>query len=164
MTVEEAFDKLSEYLDGGLSPNERLEIEGLMRSNSDLFHAMRVEQELEEVLKGQVWMDPSPGFTWNVLGRAGMVHLKRVPLAVRAWEASKIWVSAAATILVVVLHRKLLAEWGMSLLGSAGNFLGNLTGSSFFVVHPIVILTLFAPILVAGFATYVLTHRSHMNR
>jgi hypothetical protein len=164
MTLEEAFEKLSEYLDGGMNPNERLEMDRLLRSNSDLFHAMRVEKELDELLRGQSWIEPSPGFTWNVLGRAGMVHLKRVPLAIRAWEASKVWVSAAAVISVVILHRRVLAGWGESTLASVGDWLGDVTGYAIFALHPVVVLSLFAPILVGGFATYVLANRSHMNR
>jgi anti-sigma factor RsiW len=164
MKIDDAYEKLSEYLDGGLNPNERLEIERLIRSNSEFFHAFRIQQEIEDTLRGHTWIEPSQGFTWNVLGRAGMVHLKRVPLAVRAWEASKIWVSAAASILVIILHRELLVSWGSTVLSQVGNWLGEVTGSSFFELHPMVILSLFAPVLVGVFATYVLTSRSRMNR
>ena len=164
MTLDDAFEKLSEYLDGGLSPNERVDMERLLRSNSDLFHAMRVEEELNDVLRGQSWIEPSTGFTWHVLAKAGMVHLKRVPLAIRVWEASKVWVSAGAIILVMILHRKLLASWGNGVLTQIGDWLGNVTGAPFFALHPAVILSLFAPVLVIGVATYVLNHRSRMNR
>jgi hypothetical protein len=167
MTTQDAFDKLSEYLAGGLPEHERAEMALLIRDNSELAAAARIEQDLEQEFRAQQWLEPSPGFTWIVLGRAGLVHLKRTPVWVTAWERTKSWISFAAGLLILILTfitygRTLWAELGV-MLEQLGTRVDAVTGITLFALHPLVLLVLIAPLMTGGIATCVLVGRTRLT-
>jgi hypothetical protein len=167
MTLQNAFDKLPEYAEGGLSALEREEMARLIRENSDLAAAFQMEQDLEREFRSQPWLEPSSGFTWIVLGRAGLVHLKRTPVWVTAWERTKSWISFAAGLLILVLTlvsygRTLWAELGI-ILEQLGMRVDAMTGITLFALHPLVLLVLIAPLMAGGLATCVLVGRTRLT-
>jgi hypothetical protein len=163
MTLREAYDKLPEYAEGGLSPQVRLELEQLIRQDSDFAEAARVSFELEEVFRTQEWLEPSPGFTWMVLGQAGLVRLKRPPVWSGVWERTKFWVTFATLLGTFITFQETFYDWGAMALKDIGGWLDSLVGTTVFAVHPIIILGLFAPLLAGGFATCVVTGRCKVS-
>jgi hypothetical protein len=157
--LNEAYRKLPEYLDGGLLPHEREEMEALLGRNPDLREALRVSLALEAALKKQPWLSPSPKFVRTVLKHA----LADVPPAVTGWQQAWEWLTAglswATLALILVLARQPLANWGMTALGDTGAWVGSLTGLTIFALHPLLVLGLVAPIVAGGVAGCALSGR-----
>jgi hypothetical protein len=159
MTIQEAYDKLPEYLEGGLSVAEREALAELLRSDRDLAVAAELSLELDMAFKTQEWIDPSPGFTWMVLGHAGLVHLKQQPVWVTAWERAKTWVSVSTLFLTLAVFRDTVIVLTVQFLRFLGTWLDGLAGTSLFALHPVIVLGILSPIIVGGFATCVVTGR-----
>ena len=163
MNTDQAYEKLSEYLDGGLSPGERSEIQQLLRSDAGLAAAFRVSQDIEMALRGEVWVEPSSDFTRRILKKAGLRRAVRTPTWARTWEPAKIWVSLVMLVILGSWHGKTLFASAAAFLGRAGLWLDGLMGIALFSVHPAVILAFLAPLAAAGFAACVLIGRCRIS-
>jgi hypothetical protein len=163
MTIEEALDRIPEYLEGSLSLEDRGQIDKFIAENADFAEAVAVSRELDMALATQEWIEPSAGFTWMVLGHAGLVHLKRTPVWVTAWERAKTWVSVSTLFLTLAVFRDSLINLIMQFLRICGTWLDGLAGTTMFAVHPLVVVGILSPIVVGGFATCVLTGRCKVS-
>jgi hypothetical protein len=159
MTIQEAYDKLPEYLEGGLTPDERGIFEVLLKRDSGLAAAAKLSNDLEGLLKTQEWVEPSAGFTWIVLGRAGLVHLKRAPLFGTVWDRVKAGVSLANLVVLLSVFWNSIASIGMKLIEHIGLWLDGALGLRVFATHPMVMIGVFAPIVVGGITTCLVTGR-----
>jgi len=163
MRLEEAYRKLPEYLDGGLSAAERSEMELLLRDQPELQDALALSEQLEESLRDHRWLVPSPDFTVNVLSHIEAAPESASPGWLVMWERAKMVLSAAALLVTLILYGKTLFLWSNDILSGAGNWLEILTGYSLFALHPVIILGLLAPLLAGGYATCVLTGRCKLS-
>jgi len=161
MTLQDAYNNLPEYLAGGLTPEQRTDIAALLRENEDFMLAMRMEQIIDEEFSSEQWHEPSAGFTWTVLGRAGMVHLKTTPVWVTAWENAKAWISVVSAALILtmllVLRGSEVKDGLIAVLEAVGSRLDAVTGLTLFSLHPLIVLGMLGPIIGGGLATVVLT-------
>jgi negative regulator of sigma E activity len=163
MTAKDAQEKLFEYLDGGLAPDERDQIAELLQDDPQLRQCWQATQALEGVLHEQAWIRPGPGFTSHVLALAACHRRKVQPFWVRAWEPAKVAVSAATLGVMLVLQGQSLTGWVSRLLENAGQWVDGATGITLFAVHPVVLLGLVAPLLAGGYATCVLAGRCRLS-
>jgi len=60
VTIEEAYRKLPEYLEGGLPPRDREDIERWLLEDPELLMARDISLRLESSLHAQPWIKPSP--------------------------------------------------------------------------------------------------------
>ena len=159
MTLADAYHKLPEYLDGGLLPHEREEIEKLIGETPRFREALRISLMLEAGLRQQPWLEPSPKFARNVVKRA----MAEMPPQVNAWEQSwervRIGLSLCTFALVLIFARHPISDWSMQVLGDAGYWLGNITGLTVFALHPMIVLGIVAPVVAGGLAGCFLSGR-----
>lgn len=159
MILEDAYRKLPEYLDGGLLPHEREEMEKLFGQSPALREALRVSLALEAALRQQPQLSPSPRFARAVLKRA----VAELPPAVtpwqQTWERLRAGLSLGTVTLILVLARHPIADWGKTALGDAGAWVGSLTGLTIFALHPVAVLGLVAPVVAGGLAGCILSGR-----
>ncbi len=163
MKIEDAYRQLPEYMEGGLFPEERTEMERLIRENPELHCAFVMSERLESGLRDQPWLEASPYFTRDVLMR-----IRRAPASGEArwlvtWERAKVMLSAAALLVMLAFYGNALFVWSGNLLSQAGGYLHTVTGYSLFAVHPVIVLGLIAPLLAGGYATCVLSGRCKLT-
>ncbi|RPH96380.1 hypothetical protein EHM69_01565 [candidate division KSB1 bacterium] len=164
MTSEEVYRKLPEYLEGGLWPAERAEIEKICNENEELRRALQVSSLIDASLTQQTWLEPSPDFTKSVISRVQEYQcVESVPLWVRIWDRSRVWISVATLLIVMAFSWDVVSGWGLRVLSDAGVWLRDVTGFAIFTVHPIIILGLIIPLIAGGVTTYVLTSRSRFH-
>jgi hypothetical protein len=157
--LEDAYRKLPEYLDGGLLPHEREEIESLFGRYPELREALRVSLVLEAALRQQPQLSPSPKFARTVLKRAAAELPPAVTPWQQTWERLRAGLSLGTVVLILVLARHPIADWGMATLGNAVAWVGSLTGLTIFALHPIAVLGLVAPVVAGGLAGCILSGR-----
>jgi anti-sigma factor RsiW len=163
MILDDAYRRLPEYLDGGLLPHEREEIERLFGTNPELRHALRTSLALEAMLRRQPWLTPSPKFAKMVVKRALAEMPPRVTTWEQAWERIRAGLSVGALALILVFAHHPLAGWGMAALNGAGAWLGGLTGLTVFVLHPVAVLGVLAPVAAGGVLGCVLSGRCRFS-
>jgi anti-sigma factor RsiW len=163
MRIDDAYRKLPEYMDGGLSPAERAEMERLIASDSKLREALIISENMEQTLRTQLWLETPPEFTHKLMAQIGAMPVTAESESVSVWEHVKMALSAAALVAMIVFYGKALMLWSSELLSGAGSWLGSLTGYSLFALHPVIVLGLIAPILAGGYATCVLTGRCKLS-
>jgi hypothetical protein len=159
MILDDVYRKLPEYLDGGLLPHEREEIERLFGRHPELREALRVSLAVEAVLRQQPWLSPSPKFAHATLKRAAAELPPAVTAWQQTWEGIRAGLSVGTLALILILAHHPLTDWGMSALGGAGTWLGSLTGLTIFALHPVAVLGLLAPVVAGGVAGCVLSGR-----
>ncbi|HEY3294711.1 MAG TPA: hypothetical protein VGL38_04700 [bacterium] len=163
MKIEDAYRRLPDYLDGGLTGAERTEFERLLTEQPELLETVQVSQRLDSALRGQPWLVPSPHFTRDILLRIEPAPSVAVSAWPVAWERAKLVLSAAALVIMVLFYGRTILLWSNDLLSGAGTWVQSLTGFSLFALHPVLILGLIAPLLAGGLATCVLTGRCRLS-
>lgn len=159
MTLDDAYRKLPEYLDGGLLPHERDEMEKLFSVNEQLKDALRTSMMLESALQQQTWIRPKPDFVRLVVKQA----IRELPPQISAWDQNWDRIRTGLSILtlglILVIARNPITDWSLALLGDAGIWLGSLTGITFFALHPLSVLVVVAPAVAGGLAGCVFSGR-----
>lgn len=159
MNLEDAYRKLPEYLDGGLLPFERDEIEKYINEIPQFREVLRISLMLETELRNQPWIEPSPRFSRNVVKKALAEVPPRVNYWDHAWERVRVGLSLSALAMILIIARHPIADWSMQVLGDAGVWLGSVTGLTIFALHPIIILGIIAPVVAGGLAGCILSGR-----
>jgi len=163
MILDDAYRRLPEYLDGGLLPHEREEMEKLFGQSPALREALRVSLAMEAALRQQPWLSPSRNFAHAVVKHAAAELPPAVTTWDQAWERIRAGLSVCALALILIFARHPLADWGMAALGGAGTWVGNLTGLTIFALHPMAVLALVAPVVAGGVAGCVLSGRCRLS-
>ncbi|MFZ5433857.1 MAG: hypothetical protein ACOZB3_08805 [Calditrichota bacterium] len=159
MTLEDAYRKLPEYEDGGLSPVERQEIERLIEEDAAFKQAWQTGNQISSLLSEQTWIEPSAAFTRTVLLRALTEAPRPLPGWVRMWEPTKIGVSFFTVGLMLALSGQTLLKMGFKALQQLGVWLDLLTGTRVFELNPLIVLAIVLPVAVGGWATCVIMGR-----
>jgi anti-sigma factor RsiW len=165
MRIDDAYRKLPEYLDGGLSGDERAEFERLFNEYPELHAARDLSERLDASLRAQEWIAPSPEFTRKVLLRVELEAGPQMPAPMSAgwWEIARVVMSVGALLLILILNGAKMLMWASDGLADAGAWVGSMTGMSLPVLHPVIVLGLIAPLLAGGYATCVLTGRCRLS-
>jgi anti-sigma factor RsiW len=163
MIPDDAYRKLPEYLDGGLLPHEREEIEKLFGTSPELRKALRTSIALEAMLRGQAWLQPPPKFAKSVLKRALAEVPPRVTAWEQRWERIRAGLSVGTLALLLVFAHHPLAGWGKAALNGAGVWLGSLTGLTVFALHPVAVLGVLAPAVAGGVVGCILSGRCRLS-
>lgn len=164
MTIERAYELLSEYTDGGLSVEERREIERLAALEPDLAEAIILCRTVGHALESQQELTPRLDFTVDVLRKCGiindMVESPRAKLLRRVEQWSPVVGIAGA----LVLFGRPLWEVVQGLCSSAGVLVGQKTGIMAFSVEPLLILAVAVPILGVVIAALIFSDRWRISR
>ena len=163
MRIEDAYQKLPEYIDGGLSAAERAEIERLLDTERELAEARDVSLRLDASLRDQSWITPSQDFTRNIMYQIELESKPRVRWFTGWWETARVVLSAAALMAILIVRGTAMAEWVGKSLAQAGVWVGSTTGYAFFAIHPVILIGLAAPLVAGGYATCVLTGRCRLS-
>jgi len=163
MTLTEAYEKLTEYADGGLETQQRREMDELIASNPGLSKAYDLTRLLNVHFEEQIWIEPSANFVRRVVTRALVEAPRPLPAWLRMWEPTKIGVSFFTVGLLLALSGQTLVQMGMEGLRRMGVWLDVLTGSRVFELNPMIVLALVLPVLVGGWATCVVTGRCRVD-
>jgi len=164
MIRKEALNKLPEYLDGGLSPRERTELEAIMSADLELQSAARELHQIDSLLTTQVRIEPGPEFTNLVMHRVTMLSSPCVETRRARWTDRVLTATPfAAAVGVLGYHARTLGGLALEYLKDAGMWLNATTGWSVFATYPVVILGLIAPLMAGAVASCALSGRCKLT-
>ncbi|MBI5059617.1 hypothetical protein HZB60_07560 [candidate division KSB1 bacterium] len=164
MTTEQAYDKLAEYVDGGLTVAERREVEGFAAIDEDFAEAIILCRTVNRALETQQELTPRVDFTLNVLKKCGIVEdLVETPRR-RMLNLLEMWAPGLALAAALVLGANALWETVVSVCSTLGGVIGGVTGWTVFSNHPMAVLGLVAPVMVVVVVATMVSDRWRYSR
>lgn len=131
------------------------------------------DERLEELLRGQKWIEPSADFTLNVMNRVAMeraMQAERVMQPVRKSAVRK-WYERGLMLIPLVLvfglaaqHAPFVGAFAMDRLREVAFWLGSTTGFPLFAAYPILIVGILAPIFAGAVASCAMSSHCRITR
>ena len=164
MTTEEAYEKLAEYVDGGLTVSERRELEDFASADRDFSEAIILCRTVNRALETQADLTPRVDFTLSVLKKCGIVDEQVEPKRRRMLNLLEIRAPGLALAAALIFGARALWDTITSICGTLGGVIGGVTGLSVFTTHPLVVLGLAAPVMVVIVIATLLSDRWRTSR
>ncbi len=164
MTQEQAYDKLSEYIDGGLTPDERRELEFYASTDSDFADAIILCRTMNCALEDLDELTPRLDFTVRVLHKAGIIDQLPVEVPKRWSETAERWAPVVAVLGAVSIGASALWDTLYEFARKLGGVVTDLTGVTVFASSPTLVMSLCIPVIAAVVVGMSLSGRWNMLR
>ncbi len=127
------------------------------------------DEKIEELLRGQVWMEPGSEFTLRVLDRVTEESVKqRAPVMetrrARWQDRALMAVPAVVIFLLLTPYLHFVGDFAMDRLREVAFWLGSTTKFPLFAAYPILLLAIVAPIFAGAVSACALSGRCRISR
>ena len=127
------------------------------------------DEKIEEMLRGQRWIEPGANFTVKVMNRVAEERvMQSVPRPAarrtRWYERALMPIPAIVILILAIQHARFIGDFAMDRLRDAGFWLGSMTGFPLFAAYPILILGIVAPIFAGAVASCAMSSHCRITR
>jgi anti-sigma factor RsiW len=164
MKIDQVYDKLAEYVDGGLTVAERRELEAFAAEDCDFAEAIILCRTVNRALETQAELTPRVDFTLRVLKRCGIVEEQVETPRRRMLNLLETWAPGLALAAALAVGAHPLWETVISLCTTLGEVITGLTGLTVFSTHPVFVLGLAAPVLAVVLVATMFADRWRYSR